>query len=188
MNVGAASSALASSSVQPDMQPHIVFEVFFDSAGAKTRTRVLETGFGERTTRAVQSTIYDTVAESFSAEPRDWGVLVKATKEEISPFLIDRMEYCPCTLINRDEIVHAVTRIARQKIPGISGKRSLVLDVRSDSTGAVLEKKLSQSTGSLELDRILFELTAQMRIAPALLNRRPTNGWSRLPITVMFSD
>src|SRR5687768_13281933 len=114
MNVVAASSALASSSVRLELQPHVVFEVFFDSAGAKTRTRVLETAFGERTTQVVQSSFYDTVAESFSGERRPWGVLVKAAKNEISPFLIDRMEYCSCVLVNRDEIVRALTRIASQ--------------------------------------------------------------------------
>src|SRR5687768_11467687 len=66
MNVVAASSALASSSVRPELQPHVVSEVFVDFAGAKTCARVLETAFDERTTQVARSRLLHTAAEPVS--------------------------------------------------------------------------------------------------------------------------
>ena len=169
----------------PRTPPYAILEVRFDSVGALQPVRLLDRTVSAEVAAALVQSVVPTAPKGVSENERGWGVLVKATAvEEAGTFAVERMEYCACALINRKEFTRALgAAVKRVDLPALAGTRQqLIIEVRSDSTGAILEKRLSRSTGHVELDRMVVRLADQMRVAPALLNRRPLNGWSRLPV------
>jgi hypothetical protein len=82
-----------------------------------------------------------------------------------------------------------LTRIVEESPLRLLGsKYQLVIDVHTDSNGGVLERRLHQSTGSPDVDLLIFRAVEDMAILPPLLNRRPVQAWSRLPIVIDFGD
>lgn len=170
----------------PNGPGRVVLEVFFDSVGSLDRARVLYSDLDGELTESLLSNVRRSTVHA--AGDRGWGVLVQAAGSRgTGEVTVGRMEYCRCALINRGEVARAAERLVRGgTVVGVHGRREILLDVRSDTTGAILEKKLYKSSGSIPLDMAIIELAETMEVAPPLLNRRPTNGWSRLPLLLTF--
>lgn len=187
LEVSRLTSVLGASSVGQGASSYAVFEMMYDSAGRMQRMRVVEADMDSVSVQQVSSLLLPQVRGEPPLRAR-WGTLVKVSSGDGVPEVsIGRMEYCACALINRAEFTQMLIQLTREtRIPGVTGRRQIAIQVRSDSTGAILEKRLGQSTGSLALDRMVFDLADAMKVAPPLLNRRPLNGWSQLPIILNF--
>jgi hypothetical protein len=187
LDLSAAESAL--SSVRSGVAPYFaVVEVLFDSAGSRNSARIVDASVPAPPAEALLSSLITTAPDGVDAG-RPWGILLKATGGEGSvTFEVGRMEYCACSLANRTEFGRAiVTAILRVRNPRLLGTTmTYIIDVKSDSTGSIVEKRLHQSTGYGEIDRMAMALTHSMVVAPPLLNRRPIDTWSRLPVTLVF--
>jgi len=189
MEVSGLSNVLGSGAAGLDRaSPYAVFELMYDSVGGRQGLRVVEAEADSVALRELSSLFFPEIRGEPPSRARSWGVLVRvASRNRETLVTVGRMEYCACALINRAEVTRLLTWLTREtRIPGVTGRRQVTLQVRSDSTGAILEKRLTQSTGNMQLDRMIYDLTDSMKVAPALLNRRPLNGWSRLPITLNF--
>ena len=187
LDLSAAQSAF--SSVRSEVAPHFtVVEVLFDSAGSRNSARIVDASGPAPAAEALLGSLVATVPNGVDAG-RPWGVLIRATGAEGSvTFEVGRMEYCACSLANPTEFGRAiVTAMLRVRNPRLLGTTmTYIIDVKSDSSGAIVEKRLHQSTGYGEIDRMAMALTNSMVVAPPLLNRRPIDTWSRLPVTLVF--
>jgi len=171
--------------------PYAVLEVTFDSAGARERARIVETTISADAAEALVRTVVPTAPWVTGGNGESWGVLLRATADgDAATFEVEQMEYCACALTNRREFGRLLqTAVRRLRIPELSSSGStltLIVDVRSDITGAIVEKRLHQSTGHAGLDAAVLQIADQMRVAPPLLNRQPIATWSRIPISLTF--
>ena len=144
----------AGTRARPAMTPrYAAFAVFFDSSGTRVRVRTLDSTLDEATTDAVGSSFAATVPRDVSKSSTRWGVLVKAAATDSGwSIVVDRMEYCPCALLNRVIITRTLEELVRSRqIPGLIGTRQIVLEVKSDTTGAIVEKRLSRTSGSAQI-------------------------------------
>jgi hypothetical protein len=169
---------------------YAVLEVRFDSAGALQPVRLLESTVSPEVAEALLRSVVTDAPGGAGEDGRGWGVLVRADAqgEGADAFRVERMEYCACSLINRREFARLLGSAAqRVRTPALAGTRQqFTIDVRSDSAGNILEKRLHRPTGYVEVDRMAVQLADRMRVAPPLLNRRPLEAWSRIPVTVSF--
>ncbi|MBA4157010.1 MAG: hypothetical protein H0X65_05990 [Gemmatimonadetes bacterium] len=190
VELSAARAALASIPVElRATHPYAILEVMFDSAGVQERTRLLDATVPADVAQTLLRTIVPAAPDGVGESGRPWGVLLKAAAEgEETTFRVERMEYCACSLINRREFTRVLESAMQQvRIPTLAGTRqTLIIDVRSDSTGAIVEKRLHQLTGYAELDRLAVQIADRMRVAPPLRNRQPVEMWSRVPISLTF--
>lgn len=170
--------------------PYAVLEVRFDSLGNRSRVRVIETNVGPEGVERIAQSIVRQAPPSARSDGRAWGVLLRTqNRPEATEVRVGRMEYCACALLNRDQITRRLYRLVEESpVPGLQGRYQITIDVHTDSTGAILERRLHQSTGSLAVDQLLIRGVGEMEVAPPLVNRRPVQTWSRLPIMINFRD
>ncbi len=162
-------------------------ELMFDSLGSRTRAHMLRTNWPQD----VQSRVVAAVTSHLSPRATtDWGVLLDLTGGDSPTVQVGRMEYCPCALLNRSEITRRLQRAGQQLVRaglGRPGTRHLVsVDVRTDSMGNVVERRVGQIGEDRRVNEAILEVVSHMQIAPPLLNRRPQNAWSRIPLTLVF--
>ena len=173
-----------------DGDPYAVLEVRFDSLGNRSRVRVLETNVGPESVERIAQSIARQAPPSARSAGRAWGVLLRTqNRPDAAEVRVGRMEYCACALLNRDQITRRLYRLAREApVPVLQGTYQVTIDVQTDSTGAILERRLHRSTGSVAVDRLLVRAVGDMEVAPPLMNRRPVEAWSRLPIMIDFRN
>ena len=173
-----------------DGDPYAVLEVRFDSLGNRSRVRVLETNMGPEGVERIVQNIAGQAPPSAHSAGRAWGVLLRTQNRPDAPEVrVGRMEYCACAVINRDQITRRLYRLAEESpVPGLQGRHQITIEVQTDSTGAILERRLHRSTGSVAVDRLIVRAVGEMQVAPPLMNRRPVEAWSRLPIIIDFRD
>ncbi|HEX6132882.1 MAG TPA: hypothetical protein VFZ24_02790 [Longimicrobiales bacterium] len=176
-------ATLALIGAAPNGAGHVIFEVRYDTLGARVPVRVLESTIDGVDANALTPLVRPAAPDVAGEPGRGWGVLVRAVPDAIA---VDRTETCLPVLLNRREIVNMLQARMRSTGSDFSGVRTAELDVHTDSTGAVIGLKLNETTGSTALDRIIAGLTGEMRFAPPLMNRRPIEVWSRIPIGIDF--
>lgn len=187
LDVDAARALLTDVALDNEREPpYTVLEVRFDSAGARQPVRVVENTLAGDIAESLSAGVVARAPAGMPASGQPWGVLLKATAGAgAASFDVGRMEFCASALINRAEFTRLLGSSVQQlqMLPALDGTRqALVLDVFTDSDGRMTERRLHESTGYVQIDRLVLELADQLRIAPPLLNRRPLAMWTRLPI------
>lgn len=85
---------------------------------------------------------------------------------------------------NVDTVLEALEQVAEDgKHRGWPGRRGLVW-IRISERGAVLETRVSRSSGDSALDRQLLAAAALFRFEPAMLDDEEVRVWIELPMPV----
>lgn len=166
---------------------HTILELEFDSLGNRTDAQILRTDWP----REVQSRILAAVPTRLSTgATNEWGVLVGLTGGDSLTVQVGRMEACSCALLNEADIVSRLQRVGQRLANtgvGLPGTQHVVVvDVRTDSLGNVVDRRVGRIGADRRINEAILEVVSHMQIAPPLLNRRPQDAWSRMPLTMIF--
>lgn len=164
-----------------------LLELEFDSLGNRTNAYILRTNWSQE----IQSRILAAVPTRVSTRASsDWGVLVSLTGGDSLSVQVGRMEACSCALLNESDIASRLLRAGQQLAStgvGLPGTQHVVVvDVRTDSLGHVVDRRVGRIGADRRINEAILEVVSYMQIAPPLLNRRPQDAWSRIPLTLIF--
>jgi hypothetical protein len=177
-------SELVDSVAVVDVPGRVIFALAFDSVGDPGAPRVVESDLSADEAEAVARAVESAVRHQ-PPSPRFTVLLLL----EPGSVRVGRSEGCPPVLTNRVEIQREVSgRVgeyrqgsARPPLP----RRPVVVDVRVDTTGIVVDRRLHQISGNPDIDRIVLEVAGGMTFHPARLNGRAVEVWSRVPVTLI---
>jgi hypothetical protein len=98
---------------------------------------------------------------------------------------VGRSEECPPELLNRQaverELALALSAGVRSQIAGLP-VRQVVMDLRVDSMGGVIDIRPQTFTMIGELDSLAVHVSRKMTFRPATRDRLPTTVWIRIPL------
>ena len=164
---------------------YAVVEVSYDSIGDLQAPRMIEGNLDDASTQK----LLDALTPHFDdGTSQSWSVLLRVDGGAVPAVRIGRSEHCVCALLNRHEVTRMLTAGSQRITDKVTGGRqhNLIVMVRSDSLGTILEKRLERISVNQEVNALVIRTIEEMEIVPPRLNRRSITGWSRLPITVSF--
>lgn len=171
---------------ETDTPAYIVIELSYDSIGDLQAPRIVEGNLNDADSQRVLDALAPRVA---NGESQRWSALLRIDGGPNPALRVGRTEYCSCALLNRADIDRLINRLVTSIKDRTTGgvKHELVVLVKSDSLGNILDKRLDQISVNQEVNLLAVRIINELEIVPPRLNRRSIDAWSRLPITVSFN-
>lgn len=151
------------------------------------------------TPRVMERTVGPDEAESFAARvadrliPRDAGpsymimMLIEPGSVQVG-----RGEACRPVLANQRDVQRALSTAWQAHLRSTPGarppRRSTVLRVHVEATGAVMETQIQQQSDDPAADRIALAVAGIMRFHPARLNGRAVRVWTQFDVTLQTEE
>lgn len=163
-----------------------MLEVFFDTAGTRTKAAVPESNLEDAARRALTGAVVERLPTRWS---RTWGLLLRVEGKAPLLMKVGPVEFCPPVLQNREEVLRLLeTGTADIPSPLRPGQRfALIVHVRSDSLGNTVDKRFEQVSFDPNVNAFASWVVDRMKVSPPLLNRHPIKAWSRIPITLTIA-
>jgi hypothetical protein len=161
---------------------YVLLSLRFDENGHPTWVRAIEGNLDSR--RAV--TIMHVVAEALRSPPAVFGgsVRLRIGVDTTPRVQVGRSEVCPAVPLGTFDIT------TRQVVRTTSGRpptseppppSTPVFSILVDTTGRLLDIKLKQSSGDIDVDRQFQQGLEKGRLLPTLLDRKPVVAWTVWP-------
>lgn len=178
--------ALAQDGGETGTGGHAVLSVRFNGDGERGAARVVESTLPEGAAEGLE----EAVVERLPAAPGETRhALLHVEADDEVRVSAGGMEYCRCTVLDRERLITLielqVRNLRQEGVP--PGSHRVVVNVRSNASGQVMEKEFDEPSDYPPLNRAIWRMLDQVAISPAIVNRR-FQGWSRLPIVVTIPE
>lgn len=175
-----------------DSGGYALFSLQFNNQGRVVAFHTIESTLAPGRKRSVEQLTLNRVRVQPAGDP--WSVRLKVTSDSTTRLQVGRSELCPAVVNGLVDLSTGTSTISSSSRGGRgrggasapSASSSVVMpqfSVLVDTTGHVLDLKLTQSSGQNDLDQRAESGLREKGFRPTLLDGAPIIAWTRWPLS-----